>query len=40
MVVDGGSGLWWVMVVVGCDGFLWVMVNSGSGLRLVFMGYG
>ena len=32
MVVDGGSGLRWVKVVVGCDGCLWVMDDGGSGV--------
>ena len=31
-MVDGGSGLQWVMVTVGCDVCLWVVVDGSSGL--------
>ena len=34
-MVDGGSGLRWVTVVVGCDGCLWVVDDGGSGLWMM-----
>ena len=37
-MVDGGNGLQWVMVVVGCDECLWVMVDGSSRLGWVFIG--
>ena len=40
MVIDGGSGLQWVMVAVGCDWCFWVVVYGGNGLGWVFVGYG